>query len=238
MNTTAVVLAGGSGRRLRAGTNKVYLQVGGRALVEWSLDAMQASPLVDDVVLVVRPADRDAASALVAAGRTKVRAVVDGGPTRHDSEQAALDVVADRIASGAVDLVLVHDAARPFVDPALLARLVAAARTYGGAIPGLGVHVPVFRRRPDGWAQRVPTGDLRRVQTPQVFRARPLLESYTAAHAEGFRGVDTAHSVARYTKLQIAVVEGDEGNVKITYADDLRAAAAHAATRGRTGPER
>jgi 2-C-methyl-D-erythritol 4-phosphate cytidylyltransferase len=242
--TVAVVLAAGSGTRLGAGRNKVLLELAGRPLLAWSLAAFEASQRVDDIVLVVRATDRcEISLGRATDGCAKLRAVVDGGATRHHSEEAALEVIAADILDGRVELVLVHDAARPFVGPALLDRVIDAARAHGGAIPGLPLPAAVLGMGEDGWARRLPSDDLRRVQTPQAFRARELLAAFRATRSSsGGRltaGVDTAETVARATELEIRVVDGDERNVKITFADDLRTAAALAATaRGRpvTGP--
>lgn len=222
MTTTAIVLAGGAGTRLRRSENKVYLPVADRPLVSWSLSAFESSDLIDDVVLVIRAADRERAESLLAQRRVaKLRAVVEGGATRHASEHAGLTAIAADIDSGRTDLVLVHDAARPFVSRELLARVVRGARQVGGAIPGLPMDGPVYRADAEGVARLIPAGSLRRVQTPQAFEARALLAAYRAAALEGFHGVDTAQSVERYTDLEVAVVQGDPRNVKVTFVEDL-----------------
>jgi len=241
MTTTAILLAGGSGTRLGAGDNKAYLELDGHPLVAWSLAAFERCERIDDVVLVTRPEDRERALAVAAAtGATKLRDVVAGGATRHASEQAGLDAIATRIASGAVSLVAIHDAARPFVSAALLTQLLETAAARGGSVPGLPVGTPsLIRTAHDGvpgtaTSTLIATATLRRMQTPQAFRAAELLAAYRAATAAGFHGVDTAETVERHGGLEIVVVAGDPENRKVTYADDLAAATARAATR----PER
>lgn len=216
-----MLLAGGSGTRLRGGgdgENKVYLRVGGRPMVSWSLDLFQSSPLVDDVVLVIRAADAGLAPPI-----PKLRATVEGGPTRQDSELAGLQALAGAIESGEVGLVLIHDAARPFVSADLLTRVLRAARAVGGAVPGLPFAAPVFRAAAGG-LERVAVDDVRRMQTPQAFRSRELLAAYRAAARAGFAGADTAECVQRYSDLDVAVVAGDPRNLKVTYPEDLAAA--------------
>lgn len=222
MATTAIVLAGGAGTRLRRSENKVYLPVANRPLVSWSLSTFESSDLVDDVLLVIRATDRDRAEALLAQRRlSKLRGVVDGGATRHASEHAGLTAITGDIEAGRTDLVLIHDAARPFVSRELLARVVTTAKEVGGAIPGLRMDGPVYRAESDGAARPVPGEALRRVQTPQAFEAQALLAAYRAAALDDFHGVDTAQSVERYTDLRVAVVEGDPRNVKVTFVEDL-----------------
>jgi 2-C-methyl-D-erythritol 4-phosphate cytidylyltransferase len=247
MTTTAILLAGGSGARLGTGDNKAYLELGGHPLLAWSLAAFERCALVDDVVLVTRTEDHDRArSAAAAVGASKLRDVVTGGATRHGSEQAGLESIAPAIASGHVTLVAIHDAARPFITGALLERLLLAAAEHGGAVPGLAVGPALLVRvdrgvqgeqsaqRPAPEATAIATAALRRMQTPQAFHAAGLLAAYRAATAAGFDGVDTAETVEHHGALEVVVVPGDPDNRKITYADDLAAAAGSAASR----PER
>jgi 2-C-methyl-D-erythritol 4-phosphate cytidylyltransferase len=210
----AVVLAGGSGSRLGAEGNKVYLPLAGRPLLAWSIEAFAAAPGVGRLVLVTRPADRSLAAEAVrtAGGRVEV---VDGGATRHDSEWAALRLLAPAIRAGELDVVAIHDGARPIVTQRLIAEVVAAAREHGAAVPG----VPLT-----GVADRdlnpVP-GTLVRVQTPQAFRADLLLAAYERADADCFTGTDTAACVERYAGVPVHCIPGDPCNVKVTYRPDL-----------------
>lgn len=229
MRTAAILLAGGSGTRLRGGENKAYLPLGGKPLISWSLDLFERSPLIDDVVLVVRAVDGTQVMALTPSV-TKLRAVVEGGATRHASEHAGLTAIAPDIDSGGTGLVLVHDAARPFVSADLLARVVETAATAGGAVPCLRLETPVFRTVEPRRLEPVAVDDLRRAQTPQAFRARQLLAAYRAAAGDGFTGFDTAEAVQRYTRLEIRAVAGDPRNIKVTFVEDLYAAEELAAT--------
>lgn len=219
--TAAIVLAGGVGSRLRR-ENKVYLPIGSRPLLAWSLETFQASELVDEIVLVIRGADANRAQSVIAATPApKLTRVVEGGATRHASEHAGLEALAPHIERGEIDLVLIHDAARPFVTHELVAAVVDAARASGGAVPGLPVETHVFRSTDAVHLVSVQADDLRRVQTPQAFRARELLAAYRAAAAEGFHGVDTAESVERFTDLSVQIVNGDPDNIKVTFVEDL-----------------
>lgn len=221
--TAAVVLAGGSGSRSGRAGNKVYLPAGGRPLLAWSLRTFQQSPLIARIILVVRGVDRAAARAVLQAEPTpKLQRVLQGGASRHDSEHAGLEALATAIESAAVDLVCIHDAARPFVAPGLIARVLEAARRTGGGVPGLPLSDPVLLRS-EGAQQPslVPTADLRLMQTPQAFRALRLLQAFRRAAEAGFTGVDTAETAQRFSDLQVEVVEGDPDNVKVTYAEDL-----------------
>jgi 2-C-methyl-D-erythritol 4-phosphate cytidylyltransferase len=210
----AVVLAGGSGTRLGAEGNKVYLPLAGRPLLAWSLGAFAEAPGVGRLVLVTRPADRSLAAEAVRATNARVD-VVDGGTTRHDSEWAALRLLAPAIRAGELDVVAIHDGARPVVSQRLIADAVAAAREHGAAIPGVPLTDVADR-------DLTPVaGILTRVQTPQAFRADLLLAAYEQADAECFTGTDTAACVERYAGVPVHCIRGDPRNVKVTYRADL-----------------
>lgn len=220
-----VVLASGAGTRVGAGINKVFLPLAGRRVVSWSVDALARVPGVGVVVLVVRPEDHGYVTEVLKTelGDRTVE-VIHGGAERQESELNALRHLRARIHAGAVDVVLMHDAARPLPTPELVSGILAAARAYGGAVPG----VQADDLRPldaDGsLARQAEPGRLVRMQTPQGFRARPLLEAYEQAAREGFLGTDTASCVERFSDLPVRWLQGEDTNLKITYADDLRIA--------------
>jgi 2-C-methyl-D-erythritol 4-phosphate cytidylyltransferase len=216
-----VVLASGSGSRVGAAVNKVFLPLSGRRVVGWSLSALAGVAGIGVLVLVIRPSDRSLADEVLAdpalAGISVE--VVHGGESRQESELMALRQLGRRISTGAIDTVLIHDAARPLVTSDLASAVLLAARESGGAIPGLPRDdlVPVMSDTVTGRAlERVVT-----VQTPQGFSARPLLTAYEQAAADGFVGTDTAACMAVYSTVRTRCIEGDERNIKITYPYDI-----------------
>lgn len=221
-----VVLGGGSGSRVGGDVNKVYLPLAGRRVVSWSL---QWAAQVEDVgafVLVVRPEDAELADEVVRreARGLDVRMVV-GGATRHESEEAALVHLAPAVEAGDVDVIAVHDGARPLAGPAMFRSAITTARAVGGAVPALPA-VGVLAVGSDGQPHRggpwvVPPHRLVRVQTPQAFRAKDLLGAYAAAHATGYLGTDTACTVEAYSDLTVQTVAGSRQNLKVTYPHDL-----------------
>ena len=221
-----MVLAGGGGTRVGGERNKVYLPLAGRSVIARSLDALAGPDDVGPVVLVVRAADHDLVADLLARELgSAVVEVVTGGATRQESELAGLRHLAPRIADGSVDVVLIHDGARPLVGAALVEEVLRVARETGGAVPGLPRH-DLAAVAPDG-ALVGPAEGLVAVQTPQGFRARPLLAAYEEAARTGFAGTDTASCVARFAAgVAIRWVAGEERNFKITYPHDLRVAEA------------
>lgn len=219
----AIVLAGGSGTRVGSGQNKVYLPLRGRPVVAWSLATFAAAPGIGPVVLVVRAEDRPLAERVLADEPAWAGVeTVTGGATRQDSELAGLRQLGDRIRAGEIDVVLIHDAARPLVRRSLVAEVLDTARTFGGAVPGLPRDdLALAGTSGSGLAGPAPAG-LVAVQTPQGFRAAPLLAAYEQAHCHGFTGTDTASCVQRFAPdLHIRAVMGAESNFKITYVRDV-----------------
>ncbi|HKB49610.1 MAG TPA: 2-C-methyl-D-erythritol 4-phosphate cytidylyltransferase, partial [Ktedonobacterales bacterium] len=159
-------------------------------------------------------------------GLSTVIGVVAGGASRHQSEERALAALRPQIEAGALDLLLIHDGARPFVAPDDVARLIAAARTTGGAVlaSALAPDEVVARVGADGTlAAMYGPDELWRAQTPQAFDAAALLSAYERAHADGFEGTDTAASFERLGRA-VAIVPGSPDNFKITTPHDLRRA--------------
>ncbi|WP_028644685.1 IspD/TarI family cytidylyltransferase [Nocardioides sp. URHA0020] len=216
MPAAVVILAAGTGSRVGAGSNKVLLPLGDRPVLAWSVRDATALGDVRRVLVVVRPGEHDAVAAALQPhlGAAEI-SLVDGGSTRHASEWAALRALAPEIERGEVDVVAIHDGARPLAGRDLFTATIEAARQHGGAIPG--VRLPGLLAR-DG---RELPAELDGVQTPQAFRAVELLAAYTAATTEGFEVTDTAACWARYSALPVAAVPSSPTNLKITFPEDL-----------------
>lgn len=224
MSVALVLLAAGSGSRVGAATNKVLLLLGETTALGRSLTSALDVPDVHRIVLVVRDGDQEAVAALAVPllGDREV-AVVAGGATRHASEMAALGVLRGDIEAGVVDVVAIHDTARPMAPPDLYAATIAAAREHGGAIPV----VPLTGLLTRGLGPAADGQPLVGVQTPQSFRAADLLAAYDRAVDEGFDGTDTAACLEAYAAgVRVAAVAGSSLNLKVTFVEDLRAAAA------------
>jgi 2-C-methyl-D-erythritol 4-phosphate cytidylyltransferase len=217
--TAIVLLAAGSGRRVGADRNKVLLPLAGLPVLAHSVRTALAVDGAHRIVVVVRHDDRAAIAAALAPhlGSHDVW-LVDGGEERHDSEYRALAALRSDIEHGEIDVVAIHDGARPLASAALFRTVVEAAAVHGAAVPT----VPCGRlNTEDG---RLAPGSLVAVQTPQAFAAGTLLAAYDAADADGFTGTDTAACLERYDDVEIRAVQGERRNLKVTYADDIRLA--------------
>jgi len=223
MKIVAIVAAGGRGERLGAGLPKQLLLLGGRTILQRSIDAFVSSSRVDEIVVVVTP-EVAADPPPYLRSRTKPITVVAGGIRRQDSVAIGFEATRDD-----VDLVVVHDAARPFVSAALIERMIDAGLEAGAAIPALRARDTVKEvAGPDDTA-RVVTRTLARetvvlVQTPQAFRPQVLREAIRLGRA----GVDVTDeaSLAERAGHRVRVVEGDPRNIKVTTPEDLEMAKA------------
>jgi len=218
-----VLLAAGSGSRVGDDVNKVFLPLAGRPVLAWSLRWARQVASIECTVLLVAERDVQLATRtlLEEAPDAEVEVVV-GGATRHESEFRALAALADRIRAGRVDVVVIHDAARPLADSDLCRSVIAEAARHGGAVP--------VRPQPglipaDGHDRGEMATTVVAVQTPQAFRAGSLLTAYEEAQEVGFVGTDTASCVERFTTETVRCVPSSARNVKITYRDDLLVAA-------------
>ena len=216
MSTVAsIVLAAGSGTRFGHSINKVWLQLNGKHIISRSLENSRAHFSNVRSILVINPDDEEfAREALTKDGSLANTEIVHGGSTRHESEYKALQYLKADIESGSIDLVLIHDGARPLATPELFVAIANGAQTHGGAIPTIALDP----REMD----TVRKETVARVQTPQGFRAQPLLEAYEKSIKEGFVGTDTAACMEKYCpEIKIVAVPGDVFNFKITYPQDL-----------------
>ncbi|MBA3629638.1 MAG: 2-C-methyl-D-erythritol 4-phosphate cytidylyltransferase [Actinobacteria bacterium] len=222
--TVAVVLGAGSGARARHAVNKVYLDLDGLPIIARAVRPFIAHPGVDETYVVAAPGELGTCAEVLGNAGCVVHGILPGGATRHASEAGAVEHFAARIESGDIELILIHDGARPIYQGASLGALLDRARKAGGAICGVPLKeelVSVTDHGVSGWRT---TEDLWCAQTPQVFKAAILLDAFRAAKVAGFEGTDTASTVERMG-LPVEVVQGDPRNIKITFPEDVVLAA-------------
>jgi 2-C-methyl-D-erythritol 4-phosphate cytidylyltransferase len=217
-----IVVAAGTGERLGSSRHKALVPLGGEPLVMHCLRRLVPVGLLSQVVLVGHPDDREELTALVAQLPRPVL-LADGGARRQDSVEAGLAALGDHD-----ELVLVHDAARPFVPTGLVEPLLRRAAEAGAAIPALRVADTVKEARPgtDDLCERtVPRERLRLVQTPQAFRRADLARLLDEARRNGREVTDEA-GLFEAAGLDVAFVEGSPLNFKVTTREDLELAEA------------
>jgi 2-C-methyl-D-erythritol 4-phosphate cytidylyltransferase/2-C-methyl-D-erythritol 2,4-cyclodiphosphate synthase len=226
-NAAAVVVAAGRGIRIGGDTPKQYRRVGGQAVLTRTLAALAAHPGIARIQPVIAPDAADFYRAclddLDAATRDKLAEPVPGGATRQQSVRAGLEALDG---AGAPDLVLVHDAARPHVDVALIERALVAGRDHRAAVPGIAVTdtIKVVEDLGDGTGRvrETPRREgLRAVQTPQSFAYGPLRDAHRRAAEADLHAFTDDGALAEWAGLAVVVFEGDPRNRKITQPADL-----------------
>ena len=222
-----VVVAAGRGTRLGAERPKQYLPCAGRPILAHTLEALAAAWPFSAATVAIHPDDRalydDAIAPLSAAVLSAIGPPAVGGATRQQSVLAGLEA----LASAAPDIILIHDAARPFPSPDLVARAVEAACAHGAAAPGMQLSDTIKQVDGDGKVLATPArASLRAVQTPQAFRFPLILEAHRRAAAEGVGDLTDDVAVAEWAGAPAFVFEGDPANLKVTTMQDLRAAEA------------
>ena len=226
----ALVPAAGRGARMGSQTPKQYLALGGQPLLVHSLRVLDSSAAVSEIILAVPEADREYCLNEIVSrhGFHKVTKVVPGGAQRQDSVRHALDAAGEEN-----ELVLVHDAVRPFLTPDMVDKVIQRAAQVGGAVVAIQMRDTVKQVGVDGLIQQ--TMDRRSLwlaQTPQAFKVKILREVHRKAQLEGVHATDDAQLMERYGH-PVAVVEGSGDNIKVTRPEDLAMGEAILAARAR-----
>mgnify|MGYP002067270859 CR=1 FL=1 len=215
MNYTVVLPAAGSGKRMKADKNKLLLELFGKPIFIYTLEVFEQDPQCEAIWLAIKADERAIIERYVNDyGITKVKGYAQGGMERQDSVRACLEAVPP------CGVVLVHDAARPFIAPRVIAELVNEAEKTGAAIAAVAVKDTIKKAAGGIITETVDRAQLWMIQTPQAFRYELLLNAVQAAHKEGFLGTDEAMLVERMG-LPVHIVESTYENVKMTTPEDL-----------------
>jgi 2-C-methyl-D-erythritol 4-phosphate cytidylyltransferase / 2-C-methyl-D-erythritol 2,4-cyclodiphosphate synthase len=212
----AVVVAAGQGLRAGGEVPKQFRLVGGQTLLEHALTAFVRASQIALVQPVVRKDDLQLAQTLI--GKMEILAPVSGGATRQASVRAGLEALQPH----APDIVLVHDAARPFTSANLIARAIEAAEQTGAAIPALPVTDTVKRVDATGTIETtLDRNTIRLVQTPQAFRFPALLDAHRRAASQGREDFTDDAALAEWAGMKVSVFAGEPGNIKLTTPEDF-----------------
>ncbi len=230
---TAIVLAAGSGKRMKSAVAKQYMPLGGKPLIWYALHAVEESSVIDDCILVA--CQEDILNGYVReqiverCGFHKVISVVPGGAERYDSVYSALRTLADE--NG---YVFIHDGARPFLTEDILKRCLAEAERTGACVAGMPVKDTIKIVDSLGYAKQTPDrSTLWQVQTPQVFETALITEAYEKLMREkeklaaaGIQITDDAMVVETLMERPVKLVEGSYRNIKVTTPEDIAVAEA------------
>ena len=214
----ALIPAAGSGERMGGQVAKPFLQLNGREILAHTLDVFERTAVINDVWVIVGAANLAACRQGIVEryGFKKVRDVVAGGASRQESVWRGLCRV-----DPAVDLVVVHDGVRPFVTETVLQATLACAAEHGAAVSAIPLSDTLKRVSPQGEVEgTVPRENLWRTQTPQAFRRQLLVTAHQQARERNLCATDDA-GLLESLGHPVRVVQGLEGNIKITTPDDL-----------------
>lgn len=220
-----MVLAGGTGERMRLSIPKQLVKIAGKPIIEHTVSALSQSPVVDEIIIMMAPNFLDPVRAIVRdGGYHKVSRILEGAGTRNDTTQAALDSIGDTECN-----VILHDAVRPLLSASIIEANVAALNDFAAvdtAIPSADTIIQVGETTgaaPAVISDILPRSELRRGQTPQSFRLSTLQKAYALAAADpDFTATDDCTVVLRYLPdVPIAVVDGHERNMKVTEPIDV-----------------
>jgi len=209
-----VIPAAGQGKRMKAGKNKLFIELSGIPIIVYTLRVFEEDPDCRGIILSINPAEKDYFSQLIAAyGLKKVKKLVMGGKERQQSVYNGLQHAGEEI-------VLVHDGARPFINVGQISELTTAASLHGGAVIAVPVKDTIKKASNNKVVETVERSSLWAVQTPQAFRVSILKSAYEQAEAEAFLGTDDASLLERINE-QVVIIEGNYDNIKITTQEDL-----------------
>ncbi len=218
----AILAAGGVGSRFTPGGNaqpKQILELAGKPLYFWSLDRLYSHPRIARVVIVAHPSIIESMRAETSGvfSRDKLD-LVEGGASRQESVFCGLKRLTQ--SEPAIDFVLVHDAARPFLSSAMIDKTIDCVIEYGACTVAVPVSDTVKRVKNGTITDTIDRADLYAVHTPQAAKFDWLLSAHEAAIADGISATDDAF-VLEHAGRQVRIVEGDRYNIKVTVSQDL-----------------
>lgn len=219
MSNIAIILAGGSGKRIGATVPKQFIEVAGKSVVEYTIDAFERNKGIDEIAIVCRQDYVEMLKKNVGQKYRKVRKILPGGEERYHSSLSAIAAYTNND-----DTLFFHDAVRPLVSDDLINRCVEASLKYDAVAVAVPATDTIMRVDADGCLAEIPSRHmLRCAQTPQCFRRGLITQAYEKALRDpGFNTTDDCGVVLRYMPdVKIKIIEGDVNNVKITYKEDL-----------------
>lgn len=246
---TAIVLAAGSGKRMKSATAKQFMLLEGKPLVWYSLNAVEQSAVIDECILVTGEEDIPFVQSEIVEkyGFRKVKKVVAGGSERYESVYNGLQVLERQVAEGTVFLeasdagqdeanckeyVFIHDGARPFLTEKILQDTYSNVQRYGACVAGMPVKDTIKIADENGFAVQTPNRNLVwAVQTPQVFERKlitdayeKLIDSLEELKQQGIAVTDDAFVAETFGNRPVKLVEASYENIKITTPEDIKTA--------------
>jgi len=216
----AIILAGGTGVRLGTETPKQFLKVSGKTIIEYTLDAFEQHPQIDEIAIVINAQyQAEMGMTVQNGGFKKIKKIIIGGTERHDSSWAAIQAYQDDPNAN----LLIHDAVRPMIEAKTIDEVIDALEKYNAVTVAIPVTDTIYQTEHHLIQQIPDRKQLMRAQTPQAFKQHILQKVYQQAFQnEDFTATDNCGVVAKYLPNEpIFVVTGTESNLKITHKEDV-----------------
>ncbi len=213
-----LILASGSGERLKNEVPKQFIKIGRKTIIEHTIDTFEENKYIDEIILVCNPLFRDLMEEILAKNKyKKVKHLLDGGKTRRESSYAGINFIQSDDAS-----VLIHDGVRPFVSHRIIEDCVKALEVYNAVAAGIPCVDTIIKVNSQNIIEEIPQRKyLMRVQTPQAFKTGLIKEAHRLALNDNIEFTDDCSLVMRYKLAPVYIVYGEEKNIKITYPEDL-----------------
>jgi 2-C-methyl-D-erythritol 4-phosphate cytidylyltransferase len=218
MKANAVIVSAGKGHRFMDGKKKQFLPLAGKPILARTLDPFENCPLINAILLVVGQEDMDyCLKEIVEKYRyRKISRIVPGGKYRQESVKNGIDAIPED-----VEIVVIHDAVRPFVTQGMIEESVRSAMRFQAVVLGMPVKETIKTVHPDGTVLKtLDRNSLWQIQTPQAFQTRLIRDALRKATEDGFQGTDDASLVERMG-IEVHVLPGSYANIKITTPEDL-----------------
>ena len=215
----AIIPAAGHGTRMNSKVKKQFLEIGGKPILVHTLEKFNNCKVIDEIILVTGENEIEFCRKQIVEkyGIFKVKKIISGGQQRQHSVFKGLKEIKDD-----KDIVLVHDAARPFIENEQIEKCILAAKQHKACVIAVKVKDTIKMVNEDGVIMQTLDRDfLWSIQTPQAFEAKILRQAHLLARGQGFIGTDDATLVEKFTDISVKVVEGKYTNIKITTPEDI-----------------
>ncbi|KMT22427.1 2-C-methyl-D-erythritol 4-phosphate cytidylyltransferase [Clostridium cylindrosporum] len=213
---TAIIVAAGMGSRMNLGYNKQFIKLFDKEILAYTLEVFQEINEVDNIILVASQNEMDFCrnNIINKYNITKVNKIVKGGRTRQESVFNGLKSCEN------CDIVLIHDGARPFINPKVIVDTISLSKTKGAAAAAVKVKDTIKKGNNNRFIDTLNREELYSIQTPQTFKFDLILKAHESAVLSGFEGSDDTSLVENIGE-SVYVVNGDYFNIKITTKEDI-----------------
>lgn len=213
MKITAVIVAGGKGKRMGASVNKVFLKLCGKEALLHTVEAFEKNPLINEIIVVTGAEDIPAASDILK-DCGKISKIIEGGAERQQS-------VYNGISAASGDIIAIHDGARSLIEQRHISAVIADCTRYGAAALGVPCKDTLKSADPDGFISGTIDRSLTYlIQTPQVFKADIIKELHERARKDGLSVTDDC-AIAEHYGVRVKITEGSYDNLKLTTPEDM-----------------